>query len=104
MSKRKTVAGGYEDSSDGSDIELVTYPEQGNKSAKSAPYAPPRLTTASKSGLGAVQFPGACSSSERGSVPPCHVSLLSSNRPTPAANGLQTVAHTPEIRVCKYTP
>lgn len=101
MAKRKTVAGGYEESSDGSDVELVDASEQALKRSKSVPHALPRLTTASKSGLGAFQFPGSRSSSGRGSAPPRHVSVSSSGRPTPSPEGVQTVTHTPKIRVCE---
>lgn len=100
MSKRKATAGGYEDSSDGSDIEFVDTPEQGPKRSKLTPYAPPRLTTASGPSLGGFRFPVG-SSLGRGSVPPRHMSISSSNRPTPTPDGIQTVSHTPEIRICK---
>ncbi|KAG9085356.1 hypothetical protein FS749_004476 [Ceratobasidium sp. UAMH 11750] len=74
MSKRKIVAGGYEESSDVSDIDGRVDTEQALKRSKSAPYAPPRLTS------GSFLLPRSVSSSIRGSVPPRQVSL---SRSTP---------------------
>src|SRR4051812_34371809 len=95
MVRRKTAAGGYEDSSDGSDIEIVDNSEHTLKRSKSIPHVLPRLTA------GAFQFPGSRSSSGRSPVPSRHVSLSSSNRPTATPEGIQTLPKTPEILVCE---
>ncbi|KAG9093099.1 hypothetical protein FRC06_011673 [Ceratobasidium sp. 370] len=102
MSKCKIVAGGYEESSDGPDIDLIASPKPSSKRSKSAPYAPPRLTIPSKPGPTPFQLPSSAVSSTRGSVPPRHVST-SSRRPTPAPDNTQTARNTPEIQMCPET-
>ncbi|KAG9074291.1 hypothetical protein FRC06_010793, partial [Ceratobasidium sp. 370] len=96
MSKRKVVAGGYEESSDGIEIDPSAGFELSLKRSKSTPYAPPRLTVQSKSVAGAFRLPGSAASSMRGSVPP-----LSSRRSTPASDSIQTARSTPEIQTSR---
>jgi hypothetical protein len=101
MSKRKVMAGGYEESSD--DFQ----PDPGNspqRPPRRVAYAPPRLTTASKAGPGVFQLPGVIAL-PRAPVPPSrHLSLpsTSSRRPTPAIESAHSARNTPDIQVCEY--
>ncbi|KAG8766625.1 hypothetical protein FRC12_006749 [Ceratobasidium sp. 428] len=57
MSKRKVIAGGYEDSSDGPELELDSVADEPSKRARSVSYAPVRLTTMSKTASFPFQLP-----------------------------------------------
>ncbi|QRV88455.1 hypothetical protein RhiJN_16473 [Ceratobasidium sp. AG-Ba] len=59
MSKRRVAPGGYEESSDESEPEVVPPSNPPAKKSKSAPYAPPRLTTVPKAGPSTFQLPRA---------------------------------------------
>lgn len=98
MSKRKVISGGYQDSSDNEE-GLDT----GLGRPKPTPYAPPRLTTASRPGKGSFQFPGSPATLPRASAPPSrHVSVSSSsNCPTPVPESVQSARNTPEIQIGK---
>lgn len=100
MSKRKAIAGGYEESSDDVHLDLTDSPERPTKKAQPVAYAPPRLSTATKQGLGPFQLPGAVALG-RTSIPAGrHLSLpsISSRRQTPAT---ESARNTPEIQVCE---
>lgn len=102
MSKRKVVAGGYEESSDGSDSEAVIFPNPPAKKAKPAPFAPPRLSLATRPGPNALQLPKSCGPSVHRSVFPSEPC----KRPTPTIEptlqleaqpgGISTSGNTPE--------
>ncbi|KAF8594224.1 hypothetical protein BDV93DRAFT_515951 [Ceratobasidium sp. AG-I] len=93
MLKCKVLASGYHDSSN-DDNGL-----DGLKRPKPVPYAPPRLTTTSRSGSGTFQLPGSSGSWPRISAPPSQqVSISSSSgRPTPVPESVRSVRNTPEI-------
>ncbi|KAG9085101.1 hypothetical protein FS749_004696 [Ceratobasidium sp. UAMH 11750] len=71
MPKRKIVAGGYEESSDGSEPELLV-PELDApaKKLKAASYAPLRISTAPKAGAGTFHFPRHVSATTHSSARP----------------------------------
>lgn len=104
MAKRKTTAGGYDDSSDGLDPNLDTSPKQLDpKRSKSTPYAPPRVTM--RPVATSFQLPG----STRGFR---HVSTPALGRPTPPppSSGRATPAppstgyQTPDAQTERNTP
>ncbi|QRV82089.1 hypothetical protein RhiJN_10104 [Ceratobasidium sp. AG-Ba] len=70
MSKRRAAPGGYEESSDGSELESPLASNPPTKKHKPPPYAPPRLTTALQSGTSSFRLPPSTSSLSRNSVPP----------------------------------
>ncbi|QRW10141.1 hypothetical protein RhiLY_09140 [Ceratobasidium sp. AG-Ba] len=92
MSKRKNVAG-YIDSSD-DECSVAD-----SKQAKSASYAPPRVTTASRPATVGFQLPGLFAGFPRVSAPPSRQASVSStsSRLTPVPNAIQTACRTPKI-------
>ncbi|KAF8603709.1 hypothetical protein BDV93DRAFT_508345 [Ceratobasidium sp. AG-I] len=84
MSKRKVVAGGYEESSDGGDDESVLVLESTTKRPKPVPYAPPRLSTVPKAATGPFQLPRSQTPSLRGSAPPGSATSSTSNSMLPS--------------------
>ncbi|KAF8598962.1 hypothetical protein BDV93DRAFT_560861 [Ceratobasidium sp. AG-I] len=115
MSKRKVMAGGYEESSDDFQPELGESPPRASKRPLPAPYAPPRLTAASKSGLGTFQLPGTIGlarlplpASRHASLPPnrnlslpgsraASLSASSSRRSTPVVESVRSTGNTPKL-------
>ncbi|KAG9092551.1 hypothetical protein FS749_015622 [Ceratobasidium sp. UAMH 11750] len=97
MSKRKVVAGGYEESSDGPDFELDFDTENPAKKAKSASYAPIRLTTMPKTGTAPFQLPQSRSSSAHSAATHALTPFLSSSRlPSGAASLPPAVPSAPQ--------
>jgi hypothetical protein len=109
MSKRKTTAGGYDDSSDGLDLDLDTSPNPDSKRSKSAQHAPPRVTM----GPRPFQYPGSTRGARHVSAPVFGRTPLSSGRATPAppSSGRQTpvpdyaqvARNTPEVQMGKFS-
>ncbi|KAG9089974.1 hypothetical protein FS749_000914 [Ceratobasidium sp. UAMH 11750] len=81
MSKRKIIAGGYEDSDSETSIEPLDLPNPPAKRGKSGPYAPPRIGVAPAGALGAFQVPRSSSFSSQGSA-----GLVPISRPTPVSD------------------
>jgi hypothetical protein len=101
MSKRRVVAGGYAESSDGFEDEPVSAPEPPVKKAKPEPFAPPRSSCSSTRGSMSL---GPASVSSRRPTP-----LLEPTSRSQSANP-PTLRNTPELNdsqalreeVCEY--
>lgn len=98
MSKHKVTAGGYDDSSDGPEMEQVTVADRVVKKAKPNPvYAPPRLSATPKPGMGGFQLPQSKPRFSRDSSTPGYV--------TPPTSRLQPTkvpdAMVPDITIDK---
>jgi hypothetical protein len=99
MSKRKVVViAGYEESSDDFKPDLENCPKRPSKKLPPVAYTPPRLTTASKAGLGVFQLPGASVLPSRNRSLP----LASSRHPTPAIESTHSARNVPDIQAGEY--